>query len=484
MAQAQTSLTSLTLKYMLFIFGIVFLVSYLSFIVLKSYMQEQYVSMQINNIQVKANEISEVIRYYRDIVKQLSHQKKVKDIAQFGDKKEAVAWAKNMQNLLPLNIGLAILDSDGEILGEPPDLRVGDLCMEDLNSFYRNETITRPSVHKQIKKWEHFDIIQSITDNGEKVGILFASFSLNIIQNKLNNIIEKGQKLTVISSDGQQVASAEKFKQNALLKKEIVIPDSDWVLYAEIEQHDLSQIWTVILLANMLIYLAVSISIYLFVKKIHAVFKKDFSLITNLLRSLKSRHELPEKIQPAICMETQNLVSSVVGIAEEIAYYQKELLNSSNSDELTGLPNRRFFQAYAEKQIAQAERNNDDLALLYIDLDGFKMVNDTAGHTTGDQVLQIMAERFKRFLRKNELIARLGGDEFCLLIYGNIDEFEINNLTKRLKNECMQKIVLDGKTFTLDVSLGIAIFPDDGTSYDGLISCADQRMYADKKHKK
>ncbi len=183
-------------------------------------------------------------------------------------------------------------------------------------------------------------------------------------------------------------------------------------------------------------------------------------------------------------METQNLVSSVVGIAEEIAYYQKELLNSSNSDELTGLPNRRFFQAYAEKQIAQAERNNDDLALLYIDLDGFKMVNDTAGHAAGDQVLQIMAERFKQFLRKNELIARLGGDEFCLLIYGNIDEFEINNLIKRLKNECIQEIVLNGTTFTLDMSLGIAIFPDDGTSYDELISCADQRMYADKKLKK
>ncbi len=124
--------------------------------------------MQINNIQVKANEISEVIRYYRDIVKQLSHQQKVRDLAQFGDKKEAVAWAKTMQNLLPLNIGLAILDSEGQILGEPPDLKVGDFCMKDLKSFYKNDIIIRPSVHKQIKKMEHFDIIQNITDNGEK----------------------------------------------------------------------------------------------------------------------------------------------------------------------------------------------------------------------------------------------------------------------------------------------------------------------------
>jgi len=287
-----------------------------------------------------------------------------------------------------------------------------------------------------------------------------------------------------MTRDGQQVARAEKFKQNILLTRKIAIPDSDWILNAEIEQQDLSQLWMVILLANLLIYLAVSISIYLFVKKIHAIFKKDFDLITQLLSRLKSRHELPENTQPAICEETQNLVSSVTAIAEEIAYYQKELLNSSNTDELTGLPNRRFFQAYAEKQIAQAERNNDDLALLYIDLDGFKMVNDTEGHAAGDKVLQIIAERFKQFLRKNELIARLGGDEFCLLIYGNIDEFEINNLIKRLKNECIQEIVLDGKTFTLDMSLGVAIFPDDGNSYDELIRCADQRMYADKKLKK
>ncbi len=103
---------------------------------------------------------------------------------------------------------------------------------------------------------------------------------MNIIQTKLNNIIEKGQKLTVVSKDGQQVASAETFKQNALLKKEIVILDSDWVLNAEIEQQDLSQIWTVILLANMLIYLAVSISIYLFVKKIHAIFRLFSALMS------------------------------------------------------------------------------------------------------------------------------------------------------------------------------------------------------------
>ncbi len=130
------------------------------------------------------------------------------------------------------------------------------------------------------------------------------------------------------------------------------------------------------------------------------------------------------------------------------------------------------------------QAGNSGKLVIYIDLDGFKMVNDTVGHAAGDQVLQIMAERFKQFLRKNELIASLGGDEFCLLIYGNIDEFEINNLIKRLKNECIQEIVLNGTTFTLDMNLGIAIFPDDGTSYDELISCADQRMYADKQLKK
>ncbi len=98
--------------------------------------------------------------------------------------------------------------------------------------------------------------------------------------------------------------------------------------------------------------------------------------------------------------------------------------------------------------------------------------------------IQVKADRFKQFLRNNELIARLSGDEFCLLIYGNIDEFEINNLTKRLKNECIQEIVLDGKTFNLDMTLGIAMFPDNGTSYGELISCADQKMYAEKNLKK
>ncbi len=347
--------------------------------------------------------------------------------------------------------GLAILDSEGQILGEPPDLRVGEFCMKDLQSFYKNKIIARPAVHKENKKREHFDVIQNIDDNGETVGTLFAS--------------------------------AEKFKQNVLLEKKIPVPDSDWILRVEIEQPDQSHIWMVILIANMLIFVAVSISVYLFVQKIHTTFKTDFTLITQLLTSVKNKHELPDNIKPAICVETQELVSSVAAIAEEITYYQKELLNKSNTDELTGLPNRRFFQVYAEKQIAQAERNNDKLTLLYIDLDGFKQVNDTSGHAAGDQVLQIMAERFKGFLRKNELMARLGGDEFCLLIYGDIDKFEIKHLIKRLESECMEPVVIDGVSITLGMSVGMALYPNDGISYDELIACADKRMYKNKKSK-
>lgn len=161
-----------------------------------------------------------------------------------------------------------------------------------------------------------------------------------------------------------------------------------------------------------------------------------------------------------------------------------KLEHMATHDVLTGLPNRRYFKDYAENQISHGQRKNEKVAFLYIDLDGFKIVNDNISHQAGDFVLQTVATRFMKFIRKNEFISRIGGDEFCMIIYGYLDLEELENTAKRLIQECTEVILIDDMEIDIGMSIGIAIYPDNGLSYDELMSVADETMYRIKKNTK
>ena len=159
-----------------------------------------------------------------------------------------------------------------------------------------------------------------------------------------------------------------------------------------------------------------------------------------------------------------------------------ELEHMATHDVLTGLPNRRHFKEYSENKISQGQRSHKQVAFLYIDLDSFKAINDEISHQAGDMVLTTLAKRFQTFVRKNEMIARIGGDEFCMIIYGHKDTNELEKTAKRLIKECTKSITVDGMEFKVGMSIGIAIYPDDGETYDDLMSMADDAMYRVKNN--
>ncbi len=159
-----------------------------------------------------------------------------------------------------------------------------------------------------------------------------------------------------------------------------------------------------------------------------------------------------------------------------------ELEHMATHDVLTGLPNRRHFKEYAENKITQGQRSHKKVAFLYIDLDGFKAINDEISHQAGDMVLITIANRFQTFIRKNEMIARIGGDEFCMVIYGHKGTSELEKTAKRLISECTKSITADGMEFKVGMSIGISIYPDDGETYDELMSMADEAMYKVKNN--
>ena len=153
-------------------------------------------------------------------------------------------------------------------------------------------------------------------------------------------------------------------------------------------------------------------------------------------------------------------------------------------DELTGLPNRVIFHQLFEQSIRSAHRSGRRCALLFIDLDRFKVINDSLGHGAGDMLLVEVAERLKGCLREGDLVARFGGDEFVIVLDGVYDREQIANVAKKILAALLPPIVLAGHECRTTGSIGIAVFPDNGNDVQTLTKNADMAMYLAKEEGK
>ena len=160
---------------------------------------------------------------------------------------------------------------------------------------------------------------------------------------------------------------------------------------------------------------------------------------------------------------------------------QRKLLHMAHHDPLTGLPNRLLMNARLEHILKQAKRNPTRLALMFIDLDHFKNVNDSFGHALGDQLLVNVAQRLRGHLREQDTIARIGGDEFVVIL----EQLNHSEDAARLAQGCIQALdkpfKIDDKDIFVTPSIGISIFPDDGTNPEMLLKNADIAMYRAKE---
>ena len=158
-----------------------------------------------------------------------------------------------------------------------------------------------------------------------------------------------------------------------------------------------------------------------------------------------------------------------------------ELNQLAKYDPLTGLSNRLSFQRKLEEAVAQSERNKLEVALLLIDLDGFKEINDTMGHPCGDFVLKEVASRLRRVIRQGDDVARLGGDEFTIIVNEVTSDLDILLVAGRVRRAIGQPLTVEGKTVPLGASVGAAIFPRHAGHCDELLSFADTAMYVAKR---
>ena len=159
---------------------------------------------------------------------------------------------------------------------------------------------------------------------------------------------------------------------------------------------------------------------------------------------------------------------------------QHQMWRMANFDPLTGLFNRASFMHELEQSVSQGQRYHRRFILLYLDLDGFKQINDTLGHAAGDRVLQQTAERFQAALRVTDCVARLGGDEFCIIVREIGSAGDAAQVADKLIAALAAPFDLDGQTGRVGTSIGIACFPENGGTADRLLRIADQAMYSAK----
>ena len=160
---------------------------------------------------------------------------------------------------------------------------------------------------------------------------------------------------------------------------------------------------------------------------------------------------------------------------------ERELSYQALHDQLTGLPNRRLLETRLGEELERARNRNTRLAVLYIDLDGFKLVNDTLGHVVGDALLKQVASRLRGCVGEPCTLARMGGDEFTLILNGLLDDNDAQAVAQNLLASLQEGFVIDGHDLLVTASAGISVFPRDGGDVTGLLQSSDAAMYEAKR---
>jgi len=188
--------------------------------------------------------------------------------------------------------------------------------------------------------------------------------------------------------------------------------------------------------------------------------------------------------QISVIREPDGKVNNYVSIFSDISELkavEQQLAHLAHHDELTGLPNRLHFKAQIEKSLHSARRNGHQLALLFLDLDGFKLINDNYGHDIGDQLLIEIARRLKQCVREEDTVARMGGDEFIIILQQIRGQQDAALVADNVVAAITRPVQLAQHLITPTTSIGISIYPHDATTTIGLQKAADNAMYRAKE---
>ena len=192
----------------------------------------------------------------------------------------------------------------------------------------------------------------------------------------------------------------------------------------------------------------------------------------------------PEMLNISAVRDADGKIRHYVGLFTDITQikcHQQQLEHIAHYDVLTNLPNRLLFAEHLQQAMAQAERRDAQLAVVYLDLDGFKAINDLHGHSMGDNLLVVLAHRMRAVLREGDILARLGGDEFAAVLVDLNTAADAQPVLARLLRAAADPVEIDDVVLRVSASIGYTLYPRDDADADQLLRHADQAMYAAKQ---
>jgi diguanylate cyclase (GGDEF)-like protein len=210
--------------------------------------------------------------------------------------------------------------------------------------------------------------------------------------------------------------------------------------------------------------------------------------LARAMQAVTAHHDFSARVSPAGKDEIallgrgfNSMLQELEKLAQDKQLFEARLEYQALNDELTGLPNRRLMADRLNQTLAVATRNLSGAALLYVDLDGFKLVNDSLGHSVGDLLLAEVANRLQSRVRESDTLARLGGDEFAIIMGGIISKEQPGRLGRELLAALAAPFSIEGHEIRIGASIGISLFPEHGISSVLLLQNADSAMYAAKR---
>ncbi len=204
------------------------------------------------------------------------------------------------------------------------------------------------------------------------------------------------------------------------------------------------------------------------------------STLNHMTEILKASHNENARIMTELKNEVDKHTKAELSIkkqAEEIQFI-------AYHDHLTGIYNRAQFEEFGIQSVITAERNLEKIAIMLIDLDGFKHINDSLGHATGDLLLKTIATRFQSMTRKSDMLARIGGDEFAVIIHSFKNTNAVELIAQKILRSTAEPLMIDGNKINITASVGISIYPESGQDMTELMKQADIALYKAKEHGK
>lgn len=366
----------------------------------------------------KAEFIDAQLGFFQEIIANLAKQPTTQDILDFNDEATAQSWAMQVRRFLPQAIGVALLNDQGRVLGEPASQRVGPLCLTDLAKLSQGVEVKVPPVHREIPELAHFDLTAPVVgDAGNPLGLLFISFSLDTLQTLLSDSVETGQWLRLLDGNGEIIAQAGHIDDPSLaITVSAPVGSSSWTLELQASSvNSLPSFLSLVIFNVSALLLIIGVTTYLMGFATRTV-GSDFTHLKTRLNRL-AEGQLDETAMNPNLRETAEILPALEHIHRDMHKQQQMLEQHSRTDELTNLANRRQFNQDFARAYDLARRGIPVcVVLMRLQLPA----QAPAKH--GERIVKELAKVIREHSRKIDLAARLEDTQFALLLFGMKEE--------------------------------------------------------------